>query len=136
MKSFAVLGLATDELDSFIGGTHADPFRILGPHRVGDDLAVRVFRPDVREVAIVLSSGEEIAAQKLHRDGFFEAILPGQNRHCDYRIRAVKWDGSERSLRDPYCYGTIMGEIDLHLFAEGQHWELYKKFGAHLRSIG
>ena len=38
MSSFAVLGLATDELQSFIKGTHSDPFRILGPHRVGDDL--------------------------------------------------------------------------------------------------
>jgi 1,4-alpha-glucan branching enzyme len=136
MRSFSVLGLATDELDSFIRGTHSDPFRILGPHRVGDDLAVRVFRPDAREVGIVLSSGEEIAAEKLQKDGFFQAILPGKKRDCDYRVRAVRWDGSERALRDPYCYGTIMGEIDLHLFAEGQHWELYKKFGAHLRNIG
>ena len=29
-----------------------------------------------------------------------------------------------------------MGEVDLHLFAEGQHWQLYEKFGAHLRTIG
>jgi 1,4-alpha-glucan branching enzyme len=136
MSSFAVLGLATDELQTFIKGTHSDPFRILGPHRVGDDLSVRVFRPDAREIAIVLPSGKEILAEKLHDDGFYQAILPGEKRHCDYRLRAVRWDGSERTLHDPYCYGTIMGEVDLHLFAEGQHWELYKKFGAHIRTIG
>ena len=136
MTSFAVLGLPTDELETFINGTHSDPFRILGPHRVGDDLVVRVFRPDAREVAIVLPSKQEIVAERIHNDGFFQALLPGEKRHCDYRVRAVRWDGSERTLHDPYCYGTIMGEVDLHLFAEGQHWELYQKFGAHLRTIG
>jgi 1,4-alpha-glucan branching enzyme len=39
-------------------------------------------------------------------------------------------------LRDPYGYGPIMGEIDLHLFAEGNHKGLYEKFGAHLREMG
>jgi len=29
-----------------------------------------------------------------------------------------------------------MGEVDLHLFAEGQHWIIYDKFGAHMRTIG
>jgi 1,4-alpha-glucan branching enzyme len=29
-----------------------------------------------------------------------------------------------------------MGEVDLHLFAEGNHQRLYDKFGAHLREIG
>src|SRR5438876_4829459 len=29
-----------------------------------------------------------------------------------------------------------MGEVDLHLFGEGQHWQIYEKFGAHLRTIG
>ena len=28
-----------------------------------------------------------------------------------------------------------MGETDLHLFAEGQHWRIYDKFGAHFRTI-
>jgi 1,4-alpha-glucan branching enzyme len=29
-----------------------------------------------------------------------------------------------------------MGDVDLHLFSEGQHWKIYEKFGAHLRTIG
>ena len=93
MSSFAVLGLATDELATFIKGTHSDPFRILGPHRVGDDLVVRMFRPDAREIAIVLPSGTgNSRPNKLHDDGFYQAILPGEKRHCDYRVRAVRWD--------------------------------------------
>src|SRR5881227_2443419 len=55
MKPFQIAGLPADELNRFLAGTHSDPFRILGPHRVGDDLEVRVFRPDARKIDIVLN---------------------------------------------------------------------------------
>ena len=59
MSSFEVTGVPIDELKLFLAGAHPDPFRILGPHRVGDDLAVRIFRPDAKEVSIVLAGKEE-----------------------------------------------------------------------------
>src|SRR5438874_5177693 len=152
MKPFAVAGLPPDELNTFLSGAHSDPFRILGPHRMGDDLAIRAFRPDARKIDIVTngsSSGpgrsgvkatadrsHTIEAEKIHRDGFFQAKIPNATRDLDYRVRVTNWDGSESVMRDPYQYGPIMGEIDLHLFSEGQHWQLYEKFGAHLRKIG
>jgi len=138
MKPFQIAGLPADELNRFLAGTHSDPFRILGPHRVGDDLEIRVFRPDARKIDIALNreAKETIAAEEIHRDGFFCAIVPGATRDLDYQLRITTSDGSERLVRDPYQYGPIMGEIDLHLFAEGQHWQIYEKFGAHLRTIG
>src|SRR5213079_3047495 len=122
----------------FLTGTHSDPFRILGPHRVGDDLEVRVFRPDARKIDIVLNQQlkEPIAAERIHRDGFFCATVLGARRDLDYHLRLTAWDGSESLTRDPYQYGPIMGEVDQHLFGEGQHWQIYEKFGAHLREIG
>ena len=79
MKSFQIAGLPPDELTSFLTGTHSDPFRVLGPHRVGDDLEIRVFRPDARKIDIVLNQQATgpIAAEKIHRDGFFCATVPG-----------------------------------------------------------
>ena len=53
MKPFEVAGLPPDELNSFLSGTHSDPFRVLGPHRMGDDLVIRVFRPDAQKIDIV-----------------------------------------------------------------------------------
>src|SRR5207253_9166412 len=152
MKPLAVAGLPPDELNSFLSGTHSDPFRILGPHRMGDDLAIRAFRPDALKIDIVLDgsvSGPSrtsieatadkrppVEAEKIHRDGFFQAKILNATRDLDYQLRVTNWDGSEYVMRDPYQYGPIMGEIDLHLFSEGQHWQLYEKFGAHLRKIG
>src|SRR5882672_11732682 len=54
MKRFDISVLMTDELRAFLQGAHPDPFRILGPHRLRDDVLVRVFRPDAREVSIKL----------------------------------------------------------------------------------
>jgi 1,4-alpha-glucan branching enzyme len=136
MKPFAVAGLPPDELNSFLSGTHSDPFRILGPHRMGDDLAIRVFRPDARKIDIVQNGQKPIEAEKIHRDGFFQAQVANATRDLDYYLRVTNWDGSQYAMRDPYQYGPIMGEVDLHLFSEGQHWQLYEKFGAHLRKVG
>ncbi len=138
MSNFEILGLPTDELDVFLAAAHSDPFRVLGPHRVGDNLVIRTFRPDAQEVHVQVNggSGESFPANRLHRDGFFQAVLPGMRRDVGYELRITGWGGEERSARDPYSYGTIMGEVDLHLFAEGNHHQIYDKFGAHLRNLG
>src|SRR5437764_14633373 len=107
MSSFEITGVPVDELNVFLAGAHPDPFRILGPHRVGDDLVVRVFRPDAREVSIMFN-GSETPAEKLSDQGFFQAVLQQQQRNCDYRLKIKRWDGSENVERDPYCYGTLM----------------------------
>ncbi len=137
MSNFEIVGLPIDEMNLFLAGGHPDPFRILGPHRVGDDLVIRVFRPNAKEVAIVLGDdgAESVPAERLHTHGFFQAFLPGQKRGCNYRVRVTGSDGAKHTLHDPYCYGTIMGEVDLHLFAEGNHQRIYEKFGAHPRTI-
>src|ERR1043165_3510403 len=114
MKPFEVASLPPDELNSFLSATHSDPFRILGPHRAGDDLIIRVFRPDAKKVEIVMNGSPPVAAEKVHRDGFFCATVPNGTRQLDYRIRITGWDGSQDGSRDPYQYDPIMGEIDLH----------------------
>ena len=138
MADFELAGLPQNELAAFLAASHSDPFRILGPHRVGNDLAIRVFRPDAENIDIVTSAapGKTIPAERLDRQGFFQAVLPDMPRDTDYQLQITGWNGTTWSARDPYCYGTIMGEVDLHLFAEGNHLQIYEKFGAHLRTIG
>ena len=74
MKPFEIVGLPPDELSAFLSATHPDPFRVLGPHRVGDDLAIGVFRPDAQKVEI-LTNGDfgpaDRGGKEIHRDGLF-----------------------------------------------------------------
>src|SRR2546423_13361271 len=118
MSSFEVTGLPVDELNVFLAGAHPDPFRILGPHRVGDDLVVRVFRPDAKEISIVVhrKAEQRFEAERLRPEGFFETTLPGMKRDVDYHLQLTGWDESTMLVRDPYAYGLIMGEGHLHLF--------------------
>src|SRR5438132_887606 len=132
MKAFEIAGLPSDEVSSFLAGKHSDPFRVLGPHRVGNDLEIRVFRPDARKIDIILNqdSKRPIPAERTESDGFFCATIAGASRDLDYHLQITRWDGSEELLRDPYQYGPIMGEVDVHLFGEGQHWKIYEQSGA------
>ncbi len=137
MKPFEIVGIPPDELNAFLNATHPDPFRILGPHRVGEDLAIRIFRPDAKKIEVLANgnSGEAIEAEKIHRDGFFCARIAGAGRDLPYRLRMTDWNDAQWTTSDTYRYGPMMGEVDLYLFSEGQHWRLYDKFGAHLRKV-
>src|SRR6266699_1566154 len=138
MKAFEIAGVPRDEISRFVKGLHSDPFGVLGPHKIGDGVEVRVFRPDARAIEVVLDREPDnpIAAEGIDKEGFFCVTVPGAGSDIPYHLRIVKPDGSEEFTRDAYQYGPIMGDIDLHLFSEGQHWKIYEKFGAHLRAIG
>src|SRR5947209_15243210 len=104
MNPFERSGLPPDDLNSFLAGPHSDPFRILGPHRAKDDLVIRVFRPDAKNIEIV-QDGQTFSTEKIHRDGFFQATVPHATRDLDYRLRLTSWDESQQTMRDPYQYG-------------------------------
>lgn len=120
------------ELTAFLKARHDDPFHTLGMRRAGNRLVTRVFRPGVDSVKIADLNNPDRAfdAVMIHPDGFFEAVLPEGTGEFDYVLRLTsgtnKWEE-----RDPYSFGRILGDTDLHLHAEGNHWDLYRKFGAH-----
>src|SRR6185295_16026768 len=98
---------------------------------------VRVFRPDARAVTVRdENSGKTYPALQLHPDGFFEATLEGATERISYQLDFTGHEGQEWSAHDPYSFGILLGPLDLHLFAEGNHWRLYEKLGAHLTEIG
>ena len=123
MSEFGLLGLPTDELDTFLLGAHIDPFRVLGAHRLADDLVIRVFRPDAKEVEIVLLSddGDQFyPMQRIQNNGFFQGVLPQKKRDCNYLLRITRWDGADQVVRDPYCYGTDHGGDGSSSFRRGK----------------
>ena len=60
----------------------------------------------------------------------FEGLLPGRTERFDYRLR-VRWDsGVEGVYADPYAYGPLIADDDLHFLAEGTHVRPYEVLGA------
>ena len=124
-------------IHAILDASHGDPFGVLGMHQAGEKLVVRVFRPDARAVTVrdTGPSGASYPALQVHPDGFFEAVLEGADERFPYTLDFTAHDGQQWTEHDPYSIGVLLGEVDLHLFSEGQHWQLYEKLGAHLREV-
>ncbi|HEV2675624.1 MAG TPA: 1,4-alpha-glucan branching protein GlgB [Aliidongia sp.] len=113
----------------------ADPFGFLGLHETGGALVLRAFVPWADTLtAIDAASGEEIAPlDRKTADGLFEGNL-GKRARFNYRLRAHAGDRIV-DFEDPYKFGPVLGEIDLHLLGEGTHQRAFSKLGAHPMTV-
>ncbi|HLY06778.1 MAG TPA: 1,4-alpha-glucan branching protein GlgB [Rhizomicrobium sp.] len=114
--------------DALRQGRLADPFAFLGPHETAHGTVVRVFLPGAIGVdAFARDGGEWLGRlQPFEDSGLFAGPL---SRSTSYFLR-IQWPASVQETEDPYSFGPILGDIDLHLFAEGSHWNLPDRFGA------
>ncbi len=125
--------LPKSEIETIQRGQHRDPFAVLGMHG-GDSapLTVRVFDPSAKLVDVLDASSGKVVAPltQIHPAGFFAGEM-GISQRFPYRLRVTRKDGSVVERDDPYRFRSLFGEIDLHLLGEGNHLQLYEKFGAH-----
>ena len=129
----ALLPSAKD-IDALVRAEHPDPFSILGPH--GDGAGgqfIRAYLPGALSVAVLAKdSDEELGAlEQTETPGLFVGHFNGQPR---YRLR-TRWAGGEQVAEDPYSFGQLLGEMDLYLFAEGNHRDLSACLGAQLKTV-
>ncbi|HEX7968590.1 MAG TPA: 1,4-alpha-glucan branching protein GlgB [Stellaceae bacterium] len=112
---------------------HGDPFAYLGMHSVGGNLCVRVFLPWARRLRVVDATTGEIAGElaRVHPDGLYTGML-GHRPRFRYRLRAEGALG-ETEFEDVYAFPPVLGDLDLHLLAEGTHHESYAVLGSHRR---
>jgi 1,4-alpha-glucan branching enzyme len=126
--------MTANEIEAIIGGYHGDAFRILGPHagskrRGQPSWEVRAFLPQAESAEVLLGDTAHPMVKK-RPDGFYVAALEGEPAR--YRIRARLWDGAVTEFEDPFRFGPILSEFDLHLHAEGTLYESYNTLGAHI----
>jgi 1,4-alpha-glucan branching enzyme len=109
---------------------HGDPFAFLGPQPDGEGRLVRVWLPGALAVELLAAdNGEPLGAMQLEdAAGLFSLRLPSPRA---YRLR-IHWPEAEQETEDPYAFGPLLGEVDLYLFAEGNHRDLGRCLGAQL----
>ncbi|TCH98261.1 1,4-alpha-glucan branching protein GlgB [Roseococcus sp. SYP-B2431] len=121
--------LHPDALAALIDGRHGDPFSILGPHETEAGPVVRVFLPGASGVSLV-SGGSVLPMALLHPAGFFaRGMVPGP-----YTLR-IDWNGVVQETEDPYGFGPLLGELDVHLLREGRHQDIGRCLGAHPKVV-
>src|SRR5437870_13042937 len=122
--------LSDEAIASIVGGYNDDPFAILGPHQVSlngkASTAVRAFLPWAKELGVAVDGDKVYNAARVHPDGFFEAIVPRRPGFA-YKLRVTDPAGNTLDLRDPYAFGPVLTDFDLHLIGEGTHYRTYEK---------
>ncbi|MBB4192387.1 1,4-alpha-glucan branching enzyme [Rhizobium aethiopicum] len=127
-RSELLAGIGQDALWALIEGRHGDPFSILGPHESGGMTIVRVYLPGAEGVDLIeAASGREVTPFSIaHPSGLFAAAMGSR---MPYRLR-ITWPDGEQITEDPYSFGLLLGELDLHLISEGTHYSLSRTLGA------
>ncbi|NOY00519.1 MAG: 1,4-alpha-glucan branching protein GlgB [Verrucomicrobia bacterium] len=132
-----------EDIEKFVCADHPDPFAILGMHADADGVGqvVRVWRPGAQRMTLLSdgkssSSAQEYEMTRVHPAGFFELAIPEAKGKFSYQLQWKTVAGDEEGpVADPYAFGTLLGEQDLHFLGEGRHLQLYDVFGAHQRTI-
>jgi len=129
-------------VDRIIHADHGDPFSVLGMHREGakgsETVVVRCFLPQARSVSVVDSAAGKVVADlnRVREEGFFEGTVEGRKESFRYRLRLTPQEGGKAyDIEDPYRFGPVLGELDIHLLVEGNHLRAFEKLGAHRAKI-
>jgi 1,4-alpha-glucan branching enzyme len=124
-----------DEIELVVGRDHPDPHHLLGAHPSNGGVVVRAFRPGAEHVRVLPEGEPPVDAEQKHPSGLFEALLERTRLPLRYRLEIGYPGGATVELDDPYGFMPTLGELDLHLAAQGRHEQLYEKLGAHVRDV-
>jgi len=132
------VAVTRDEIRQLVERDHPDPHRVLGAHPARAGVRVRAYRPDASAVYVHLLPDDGQEPTKLRKTdprGLFDGVLKGASLPLHYELDVHYPDGQRFRLRDPYSFPPTLGELDLHLLAQGRHELLYERLGAHPREI-
>ncbi len=131
--------MTKDEMDAICSGHfRGDPFSVLGMHLCSKNiltpfLYVRTFQPQAQKVELVLvKTKQSIEMKKIHSDGLFEMAFPDETEFFEYYFKVTLHSGETYETEDAYRFWPVLGDMDLYLFNEGNHKDIYQKLGSHL----
>jgi 1,4-alpha-glucan branching enzyme len=120
------------DIQRLIDARHHDPLSLLGKHNFTDSDLIRAYIPGAAWVRIAENGAP------MHRMGNTDLFAwhgPANQVPDRYRLIWLDSHGAEHIAYDPYCFPPQITDFDLHLFAEGKHWHIYRILGAHRARI-
>ena len=118
-----------EAIAALLDGTHADPFALLGPHEGPAGTFARAILHGAEEAEAFSLKGGRLGKMTRVDGPLFEGKLRGKPKPVKYRCRG---NGAEWWVTDPYSFGPVLGPMDDFLIAEGTHFRLFDKLGAHV----
>ena len=122
--------------DELKNGVINAPKHLLGNHVYGDGQVITVYRPYAEKVCVVSPTGKNREEMECLAEGFY-GFYSAKNKYkgTKYRNETTYQDGTTVVTADAYAFDSQITEFDTYLFAEGKHYDVYEKFGAHPMTI-
>ena len=148
------MALSFEQIRALVEGRHRDPHTVLGPHAEDAGMAVRALNPEAAALTVLLRAGDEeplrFDMNKIDGSGLYEAVIPaeaweaageaaadsaageasGAAPALRYRLETENADGTRWTAYDPYAFPPGISDMDIYLFGQGLHYQIYEKLGA------
>ncbi|NLS03951.1 1,4-alpha-glucan branching protein GlgB [Rhizobium sp. P32RR-XVIII] len=123
-----MIGTAQEALQDLIEGRQGDPFSILGLHQYGDLTVIRALLPGAISVDVVEVGTNRVLTrlETIHPGGLFAGAIGSPTKY----LFRINWPDAVQETEDPYAFGLLLGDLDLHLIAQGTHYDLGRTLGA------
>ena len=122
--------------DELKNGVINAPKHLLGNHVYGDGQVITVYRPYAEKVCVVSPTGKNREEMECLAEGFYGFYSAKKKyKGTKYSIETTYQDGTTVVTADAYAFDSQITEFDTYLFAEGKHYDVYEKFGAHPMTI-
>ena len=123
-------------IDELKNGIINAPKHLLGNHDYGDGQVIMVYRPHAEKVCVVSPTGKNRDEMECLSDGVYGFYSAKKKyKGTKYRIETTYQDGTTVVTADAYAFNSQITDFDTYLFAEGKHYDVYEKFGAHPMTI-
>ena len=97
--------LTGEEQDAIIKGYHGDPFTVLGPHKIGSKLVIRLFHPFAESAEVIFSRGKSGPMIKIDPAGLFEFSKKSSAKSLPrYTFKLTDHQGVTWSAEDVYRF--------------------------------
>jgi 1,4-alpha-glucan branching enzyme len=117
-------------ITSLVDGVHPQPHTTLGQHPVEGGFVIRAVRPLAWTVTAVQGDGTRVKLAHLAQ-GLWQGFAAGPGQA--YTLETTYDNGAPWATDDPYRFVPSVGEVDLYLWGEGRHEQIWKVLGAHYR---
>ncbi len=119
-----------DEINAIINSEHRDPHHFLGQHTLDDGKTfINVYQPYAKCIKIEdLDSGKNYKMEEVEGTGIYTLEL---DKPIKYKIAYKNYEDQIWEGFDPYNFEPLITDFDCYLFAQGTHYEIFEKMGAH-----
>ncbi|MDQ6988242.1 MAG: 1,4-alpha-glucan branching protein GlgB, partial [Mariprofundaceae bacterium] len=113
-----------------------DPFAYLGRHQgEKSGMVVRALKPRAEQVNYIDVLGKSTPMKRIEGTDIFELNLHKADFKAKYHFEITNEQGDVWQEQDVYTFAPMLGEMDIHLIGEGNHFEKYNILGAHPRQL-